>query len=113
MRLLVARWVVAHNAEHLRLPVLHCRIPFCYGKSFITFTDKYGEPFGEPTHFLIQAFWGRFYATAQILSAHGVAPAVSPAIVQRTFDGVGFMLVMGSLLFVVLSAASAVLVWRC
>lgn len=113
LRLLVARWVVAHNAEHLRLPVLHCRIPFCYGKSFITFTDKYGESFGEPTHFLIQAFWGRFYATAQILSAHGVSPTVSPAIVGRTFDGAGFALALCSLVLVVLSAVSAVLAWRC
>ena len=84
LRLLVARWVLAANAEYVRLPFLRIRVPFCKGKSYLRFVDRFGNEFGEGVHFLDQAFWGAFYDTAQILSTHGVPLAQARTVRERS-----------------------------
>lgn len=86
LRLLVARWVLAANAEYVRLPFLRVRVPFCKGKSYLRFVDRFGNEFGEGVHFLDQAYWGAFYDTSQILSTHGVPLAQSVAVRGRSDD---------------------------
>lgn len=101
LRLLVARWVLAANAEFVRLPLFKVRVPFCKGKSYLHFTDKYGNEFGEGVHFISQPFWGRFYQTAQILSAHGVPLAADLRIGKRKSvdNTVVFAVLLGFALF--------------
>lgn len=86
LRILVARWIWVEDLAVFRMPKLRIRVPFCSHLVARTFWDRVGNSI-QPMEFARKSRWGRYYATAQLLTGAGlgavydrpVVPDVSPS----------------------------------
>lgn len=69
-RILVSRWIFVDDLAVWRVPVFHLRLPFCSSFCMANVFDKVNNRV-QPTTFIPKHFFGRFYDTAECLSAFG------------------------------------------
>lgn len=71
LRLLINKWIVCDDLEQLRLPVLHCRLPFCSNFVNRRIFDRWGNLISPYFNLGSKSEIGRFYNTAQSIATKG------------------------------------------
>lgn len=103
VRILVSRWVWVDDLAVYRLPVLKIKVPFCSDVVMQNTFDRYGNRIA-PVDFIKKSVCGRYYDTAQTISAvstsytvYEVPPLPSSDVLFWVYV-VSFLLLMGALL---------------